>query len=186
MSNEMKDWIFDKIEEEKQIVAEYPFLRVRDIDGTIDTAAKFPLMHLEIPNGWYQLFFQMCADIKPLLKKEGIIDDFYFIQVKEKYNELICYSNGVASLEVEQVIQKYRYISRFVCTECGRRAAYETTGYLASFCMDCWKDRVRHEKVNRIEFISTYEVVGFRDGKYYSRIVDAEDEWNRYMEELHK
>jgi hypothetical protein len=183
MSNEYRDWERDKIEEEKQIVAKYPFLRLRDIDGTVDTESKFPLMSLEIPVGWDKLFFQMCDDIKPLLEKEGVMDDFYFIQVKEKYNELVCYSNGIASSEVEQILQKYRYLARFICTECGKPAMCETTGYLASYCEGCWKDLVRHRVVNRLEFISKYEVVGFKDGKSYSRTVDVEDEWNRYLKE---
>ena len=62
MSNEYKDWERDKIEEEKEIVEKYPFLRARNIDGTIDTSSHFPMMGLEIPNGWYQLFFQMCDE----------------------------------------------------------------------------------------------------------------------------
>ena len=183
MSNEYKDWEREKIEEEKQIVAEYPFLRLRDIDGTVDVKSKFPMMGLEIPLGWYKLFFQMCSDIKPILEKEGALDDFYFLQVKEKYNELVCYSNGAASLEVEQILQKYGYLSRFVCTKCGKPATYETTGYLASYCYDCWKDFVRHQKVNQLEFVSTYEVAGFSKGSTYTRIVNVEDEWNRYLKE---
>ena len=182
--NEYKAWERDKIEEEKQIVAEYPFLRIRDIDGTVDTESKFPMMGLEIPNGWYQLFFQMCDDIKPLLEKEGVLDDFYFIQCKEKYNELTCYSNGAASLEVEQVLQKYRYISRYVCTECGKPAVYETRDYIASLCEYCWKSKFRHEYCNILEFVSTYEIIGFKDGKGYCRSVNVNDEWNRYLKRI--
>ena len=103
MSNEMKDWERERIEEEKQIVAEYPFLRLRDIDGSIDTESKFPMMGLEIPDGWYKLFFQMCSDIKPILEKEGVLDDFYFLQVKEKFNTLRCYHSGVPK-EVDDII----------------------------------------------------------------------------------
>ena len=183
MSNEMKDWMADKIEEERQIVEEYPFLRLRDIDGSIDTKSKFPMMYLEIPDGWYKLFFQMCADIKPILEQEGVLDKFYFIQVKEKYNELVCYSNGAASLEVEQILQKYKYLSRYVCTKCGRPAEYETRGYIASYCNGCWKDRVRHEACDILKFAPIYEVVGFKDGKGYSRSVNVEKEWNRYLKE---
>ena len=182
--NEYKEWERDKIEEEKQIVEKYPFLRVRDIDGTIDTDAKFPLMSLEIPNGWSRLFAQMCDDIKTLLEKEGIIDKFYFIQCKEKYNELVCFSNGAASQEVEQILQKYRYLSRYVCTECGKPAVQETRGYIASLCEDCWKDKFKHEDCNILKFSPTYEIVGFKNGRGYSRSVNVEDEWNRYVKGL--
>jgi hypothetical protein len=148
-----------------------------------DENFEYEYLCLEIPVGWRKLFLQMCGDIKPLLEQEGVMDDFYFIQVKEKYNELRCYSNGAASSKVEVILQKYEYLSRFVCTECGNPATYETRGYIASYCEDCWKDIVRHEKVDKLEFISTYEVVGFKNGKSYSRIVDVEDEWNRYLKE---
>ena len=104
MSNEYKDWATERLAEETAIVAKYPFLRIRDIDGTADTNVEFPMIHPEIPNGWYKLFFQMCDDIKAVLEKEGTVEEFYFLQVKEKYNQLRCYSNG--SSEVEEIIQK--------------------------------------------------------------------------------
>lgn len=186
MSTEYKDWYNDFSENQKEIYnicTEYPFLIPRDIDGSIDEEFEYTYLNLEIPVGWVKLFLQMCADIKPLLEKEGVLDDFYFLQVKEKYNELTCYSNSVASLEVEQIIQKYKYISRYICTECGKPATYETRGYLASYCEDCWKDITRHEKCNQLEFISTYEVVGIKNGKRYCRPVNVEDEWNKYLKE---
>ena len=71
MSNEMRVWEYDKIEDEKLIVKKYPFLHIRDIDGTIDTHSKFPMMSLEIPDGWYELFFQMCDDLKEVLIEEA-------------------------------------------------------------------------------------------------------------------
>ena len=186
MSTEYKDWYADFSDHQKEIYnicMEYPFLIPRDIDGNRDEDFDYTYLNLEIPVGWTMLFFQMCSDIKPLLEKEGVIDDFYFLQVKEKYNELVCYSNGAASQEVEQILQKYKYLSRYVCTECGKPAIYETKGYLASYCEDCWKDFARYEGINILKFMSTYKVVGFKNGKGYSRTVDVEDEWNRYLKE---
>ena len=184
MSNEYIDWMMDKIEEEKEMVKIYPFLQVRDIDGTIDEKARFPMIPLEIPDGWYKLFFQMCEDIKPLLEQEDVLDKFYFIQVKEKYNELICYSNGVASLEVEQIIQKYKYISRYVCTNCGKPAEFETTGYLASYCNECRSDKVSHHACNVLKFVDTFELVRFARGQHRTYTIDVSDEWNRYSKGL--
>ena len=183
MSNEYKDWERDRIEEEKQIVAEYPFLRLRNIDGTVDTESKFPMMPLEIPVGWHKLFFQMCADIKPLLEEEGILDDFYFLQVKEKYNQLRCYSNGIASEEVNNIIDRYGQMAYYICVQCGKPATCETKGYWASFCDDCWKDHCRHENVQPIEFKPYYKVTGFSKGERYEKAISFEDEWNRYIRE---
>lgn len=187
MSTEYKDWYNDFSDHQKEIYnicMKYPFLIPRDIDGSRDEDFEYEYLCLEIPVGWRKLFLQMCSDIKPLLEKEGVMDDFYFLQAKEKYNQLTCYSNGVASLEVEQILQKYKYLSRFVCVECGKPAKYETSiGYIASYCEDCWKDVARHFGVNELQFINTYDVVGFKDGKSYSRTVDVEEEWNRYLKE---
>lgn len=180
MSNEYKDWAADRLAEEKEIVAKYPFLRARDIDGTVDTDAEFPMTCLEIPQGWYKLFYQMCDDIKAVIEKEDTMDDFYFLQVKEKYNELRCYSTG--SSEVEEIIQKYEYISRYICTVCGKPATFEASGYLASFCDDCWKDRARHSKGNWITFIDTFGVIGFNNGESYRRVISVKEEWDRYLQ----
>ena len=182
MSNEYKDWEREKIEEEKQIVAEYPFLRLRDIDGTVDTESEFPMMGLEIPNGWYKLFFQMCADIKPILEREGVLDDFYFLQVKEKYNRLVCYPCK-ASIEVQDVIDKYSMMASYVCTWCGRPATCETQGYIASFCDDCSKNVPRQKRLEWIEFKPYYKVTSFANGEHTEKTVSFEDEWNRYVRE---
>ena len=186
MSNEYKDWYADLSENQKEIYKicmEYPFLIPRDIEGNRDEEFDYGYLGLEIPDGWINLFFQLCSDIKPILEREGVMDDFYFLQVKEKYNKLTCYSNGAASLEVEEILQKYGYLSRFVCTKCGAPATYETIGYISSFCENCWKDFKRHQNMNKIEFIPTYQVIGFKDGKNYNHTVNVEDEWNRYLKE---
>lgn len=181
MSNEYKEWKNDEIEYQKRIVDKYPFLRARDIDGAIDTESKFPMMGLEIPKGWYRLFFQMCDDIKPLLEKESVIDDFYFIQCKEKYNQLVCYSNGIASQEIEDIILKYGHMAYYVCIKCGQPADCETQDYLASFCTDCWKDHVRHEKIEWIKFNPEFKISGYKNGKDYEKIISFEEEWSRYL-----
>lgn len=186
MSTEYKDWYNDFSDHQKEIYnicIKYPFLIPRDIDGSRDEEFEYEYLCLEIPIGWRKLFLQMCSDIKPLLEKEGVIDDFYFLQVKEKYNELTCYSNGVASLEVGEILQKYRYLSRFVCTECGKPALYEANGYLESFCKDCWEKNSRLKKGRTLEFIDTYEMIRFGNGEKHTYTVSVEDEWNRYLKE---
>lgn len=184
MSNEYKDWERDKIEEEKEIVAKYPFLRLRDIDGTVDTECKFPMMCLEIPDGWYKLFFQMCDDIKPILEEEGLLEDFYFIQVKEKYNRLRCYSNGKASYKVEDIIGKYEEMAYYICTNCGKPATVETQSYFASFCDDCWKGIFKNEKVEQIQFKNYFIVNTFTAGTHCDeKYISFKDEWERYINE---
>jgi hypothetical protein len=142
------------------------------------------MISLEIPDGWYPLFFQMCNDIKAVLEKEGAkaLEDFYFFQVKEKYNQLRCYHTG--SKEIDDIISKYSYISRYVCTECRKPAIFETSVYLTSFCNDCWKDKARHEAGEWLEFSDTFTVSGYRNGQHYKNEVSVKDEWNRYLESI--
>jgi hypothetical protein len=186
LSNEYKDWEIDKIEEEKEIVSKYPFLRVRNIDGSIDESAKFPMIDLEIPNGWGNLFIQMCDDLKEVLIKEGYLDTFYFIQIKEKYNQLTCYAGHPTTDKILQILRKYEYMSQFVCTECGKPATKEiTTGYIASICDDCWKNKASRCIVRDIEFDAQFEICAFGRGTgTIETIVDCADEWDRYLKSI--
>ena len=178
MSNEYKDWEHDKIEEEKEIVAKYPFLKMRADSNCSYKDTKWPMMALELPDGWYDLFFQLCDDIKDLVP-----EDFYFIQVKEKYNSLICYSAN-STPEVNLILDKYAKMAYYVCTVCGAPADKLTTNYIASFCEGCWKDSVRHTQVEDIEFEPTFTVTHFNNGERTIEEISFKDEWNRYLERI--
>lgn len=179
MSDTYLDWKTDRIQTEKKLVELYPFLRERGIDGAPNIDSEFPMVCLEIPDGWMALFLQMCSDIKPILEEEGKLNDFYFIQVKEKYNLLRCYSNGAVSDRVEEIIAKYEHMARYICTLCGSPATCETEGYIASFCDDCWKDHYRHEKVEWLAFRPYFVISTLFD----ERTISFADEWNRYLKD---
>lgn len=142
MSNEYKDWAADVQLEEKYYARLYPFLHKRQFDGSLDTNTQFPLMNIEIPDGWWDLFRQLCDDLKPILEQEGLLDSFYFVQVKEKFNRLICYYSTY-NAAVDALLHKYQAMSRYVCTKCGKPAIYESMGYMASYCGDCWNKEMR-------------------------------------------
>lgn len=186
MSNPFKDWYEDMSKKQKKIYnicMEYPFLIPRDIGGNIDEDFEYEYLGLEIPNGWYKLFLQMCADIKPFLERDGLLDDFYFIQVKEKYNFMRCYYTK-APWEVDQIISKYEHMAHYICTVCGRPATCETTGYFASFCDDCWKDYMRHENIEWLDFKPYFKVSTLTEDTHYDeKTISFKDEWNRYVKE---
>ena len=142
MSNEYNDWMIDKIQEERAIVEKYPFLHIRDIDGNIDTKSKFPMILLEIPDGWRRLFFSMCNEIRPILIKEGKLYDFYFIQVKEKYGDLRCYYCGDTPKEVEDIIHMYENVAYCFCIDCGNVAILRSDGRREPFCKECRDKRL--------------------------------------------
>ena len=176
MSNEYKDWYIEKLAEENELVAKYPFLRARNFDGSINTDSDFPMLGLELPNGWYKLFYQMCADIKDLVP-----EDFYFLQVKEKFNYMQCYAVNSTS-EVDAIITKYKNMAPYICTVCGKPATFKTDSYIASFCDDCWKDLARHEEVRWITFKPYYCVGYLSEEGIREEHVSFQDEWNRYIQ----
>lgn len=182
MSNEYKDWKADRIEEEKQILEKYPFLRARTVKGNIDTTSEFPMMELEIPNGWMRLFYQMCDDIKPIIEDQGLMANFYFIQVKEKFNQLRCYAS-IDVPEIDEIIAKYEIMATNVCVRCGAPAEYETTGYIASICGDCRNGYFQAQKCNDLEIQTSYISSFFKTG---NTLVDEEisfkEEWERYLD----
>lgn len=181
MSNEYLDW-YNDLSESHKICIEYPFLIPRYADGEIDEAYSDEHVPFEIPHGWYKLFFQMCSDIKPILENDRALYDFYFIQVKEKYNRLICYYNN-APKEVEDIISKYETMAQYVCVNCGKPATFETTGYIASYCDDCFKDYARHDKGEWIKFEPQYVKTTWKNGYKQGEIISYEEEWNRYVKE---
>lgn len=185
MSNEYKDWAADRIEEEKQILEKYPFLRARTIKGAIDTESEFPMVDLEIPNGWYTLFYQMCDDIKPILEEKGLMDKFYFIQVKEKFNQLRCYAS-IDIPEIEEIIAKYEFLATNVCIQCGAPAEYETTCYISSLCKNCMDMSYDPDKCRKLEIQTSYISAFFKNDVLVDEEVSFEEEWQRYLEKYHK
>jgi hypothetical protein len=170
----------------KELLIEYPFLKARELDGSVLLVNGEPqLMGLEIPAGWHRVFLQLCEDIKPVLEREGLLDEFYFIQVKEKFNELRCYHSG-ATQGIEEIIAQYGYMAYFICTRCGAPATKMTTGYLASICDDCWKDKYRHQKIEHLGLVTEYELKRYQNGKYFTKIISFKDEWKRYLESISK
>ncbi len=174
-------------EENKKLIKRYPFLQPRNV-WTDKIPEDYDYDHIrggthELPDGWVGLFLQMCEDIREPLIKANYLDKFRFTQIKEKFNHMRCYNNG-ASEEVLEIIQKYEVMSRYICTKCGKPAVYETSGYIESYCVDCWKDISRHEEGEFIECKTSYKVEGYKNGEHYEKNVSFEDEWNRYIKSL--
>ena len=177
MSTEFKDWYNDLSQNQKvnyNICMEYPFLIPEDENYDYD------YLDLEIPDGWRKLFFQMCGDIKSLLEKEDLIDKFRFVQVKEKFGEMVCYTNEYSNKEIEDIIAKYQYISSRICSHCGKPAIYTTIGYILPFCSDCWKE---HIPVEQVDFKPEFRIFKYNKNKdsYEKVTVSCKEEWERYV-----
>jgi hypothetical protein len=172
-------------EEIKNLVERYPYLLPRNVwtDKVPEDYDYTYIRGLELPKGWYKLFFQLCEDIRQPLIDAGYLDKFRFSQIKEKYNRMECYNFG-APEAVQDIIDKYSVMAKYVCTVCGKPAVYETSGYIASYCDYCWRDLARHENGDWLHFKPQYKISGWKNGEAYEKTISFEDEWNRYLASL--
>lgn len=177
----------EKIEINKRLVERYPYLMPRNV-FTNKVPEDYDYSYIkgeELPDGWKMLFLQMCEDIRQPLIDANYLDKFRFSQIKEKYNEMRCYHFG-APKDVDDILSKYEVMASYVCTQCGRPAHYETQGYLESYCEDCWKDKVRHEKMEQIKFKPYFKVtICDKNGKR-EETISFEEEWNRYLADIER
>lgn len=154
MSNEYKDWLRDRSEEAKEWVEKYPFLRFKDNsccpwENTEEVESCWMFC---LPDGWINGFGkQMCDELYNALGEH--VNEFIIGQMKEKFNELRLYwhwddkdytdeeANKLNKLYdvIEGIISKYATISYNTCTVCGAPATKWTSGYLVSYCDDCYR-----------------------------------------------
>lgn len=202
MSNEYKDWTR---EQNIDLCNEYPYLIPHNAwTGEVVKDYDYYYTVLDAcPNGWKKLFLQMCEDIRKPLEKAGLLNEFYFTQVKEKYGELRAYHTA-APQEVFDIINKYSYISQFICIVCGQPGRMYDDGWISPYCKDCYikkvtKSRIRHAKYTQTEpstepidsekyvrgkeFEPKFIVETYSKGKTTKRTFDCTEEWNRLFEE---
>lgn len=76
----------------------------------------------DMPNGWRKAFgIAMCKELKAQLKKDKFLYSYRITQIKEKYGTLHWYSN-FTSVNIDKIIMKYEYISKYTCIVCGEPA----------------------------------------------------------------
>lgn len=131
----------NSINENKELCEKYPFLMIRNQEGNIDKNYDYSYTWLdEIPSGWKKLFLQMCEDIRNELIKYNCLNDYYFLEVKEKYGSLTVYDNDTPSEEINEILDKYSYLSNYICIDCGStNAILYTAGWWEPYCDKCFK-----------------------------------------------
>lgn len=160
----------------------YPFLIPRNVfSGEIPDDYDYTyITGTELPRGWFDLFLQMCEDIRQPLIDADYLEKFHFSQVKEKYNRLCCYHFG-APHEVCDILCKYEMMASYVCINCGKPATLKTTGYIASYCTECWEGIVRRGKYKHIFFKPFFSIETHDKTGTHIRTIHFADEWKRYI-----
>jgi len=104
-------------------------------------------MYDDVPTGWKRAFGKiMLEDYRRLLIRNHYLNEFRWVQVKEKYGTLRLYSNG-APKDVLELESKYDYISRFFCISCGRmNSPVLTDGWVEPLCEDCYNKRIARQR----------------------------------------
>lgn len=128
-----------KIEENKKLIEEFPFLLPRNRwTGEVSKDYDYSYTELDaMPYGWRKAFgIQMCQEIKESLIKANYLNEYRIMQIKQKYGTLRWYDNGHTA-EISDIIHKYEHLSMCYCIHCGKPVRYRTEGWVEYFCEDC-------------------------------------------------
>ena len=100
--------------------------------------------------GWWKAFGLMfCEELRKDLIKCNYLYKFRFVQIKEKYAGLRAYCNGAPmESKVFEIIDKYEFISNYVCEYCGApdTAQINNYGWLMTICEDCYNKMKKYDK----------------------------------------
>lgn len=123
---------------DKELLELYPFLKVDPEYNYIesDETGLYSEKGLYIPEGWYDLFLDCCAELREALLETNELNEFKINQLKEKYGEMRIYTNFTND-KIGEIIRRYEIISQFTCCVCGKIARYESKGWICPFCEDC-------------------------------------------------
>ena len=173
----------------EELFVKYPYAFSRNAwTGEIyeDEETGFPYSLDEcLPKGWSKLFWMCMEELREPLEKAKQINTFYFLQVKEKYGEMCLYNNG-STEEVLEIINKYEYLSQFVCDVCGKPADIMTHGWIENVCLDCFNKRKDHEqdKFEDIKINTTPIRIRFSQNNREEIKYDYTETWKHYLKEI--
>jgi hypothetical protein len=149
----------------KKLLKKYPWLTPIDWWGgrVRPKVHKYEWTLLdEIPRGWVKAFGEMmCEELDQVLIKNHIKSDFYILQLKEKWGRMEMYHNHCID-EVDQVIDKYSYLSENICAHCGLPDVPMTTdGWCIPLCKKCFDNDERWDKlyVNKEEYMADFYTI---------------------------
>ena len=157
---------FNKIEENKKLIEEFPFLLPRN-RWTGKVAEDYDYSYTELdsmPTGWRKAFgLDLCKELKESLIKENYLDKYRITDIKEKYGGLRWYDCGAPEDFSRKILPKYVKKSLYTCISCGQPATKISVGWISPWCDECAKKTENYE-----HFIDIKE--------YYDEIKDKDEE----------
>lgn len=133
----MKDLL---VSNENQTLCErYPFLIPHDWEtGKVIDDFDYEYTELDnMPEGWRKAYGEaLCEDLAAELRHIGRLDEYYVLQIKEKFGALRWHGN-IQTPEIRAILQKYEDLTRFTCIECGAPATRVTLNWICPYCENC-------------------------------------------------
>ena len=93
---------------------------------------------------------------------------FRILDIKEKYAMLRVYVN-ISDAGIEEVINKYTKLSKYICGHCGKPATKITTSWFYPLCDECLKES---GMVNYIDIKKFYKELEDEENKSLSSVSD--------------
>lgn len=131
-----------------ELLKEYPFLRIAHETGYFDT--NLFTWADDIPYGWRIAFGDVFfKELKEALIECNSLSTYRVFDVEERYGELCWHAEGYPfNSKVDEVIFKYKKLSKITCIDCGRPAKYRTTGWIEPYCENCISsDAIKNAKI---------------------------------------
>jgi hypothetical protein len=144
----------------KKLCKKYPFIIPRSAwTGKIPDDYDYSYTEYYFGKGWEIGFGKFwLEDLRKACIETNYLDKLYFVQVKEKYASLRAYPNA-APQQVYDVLNKYEYISQYICYQCGSPEASVVNdyGWYLPMCKKCWdKFNLKREKKG-------YKVISYKE-----------------------
>jgi hypothetical protein len=191
ISNEYKDWIKDKVDENKVLCEKYPFLYPRNVFTDIlpdDYDYSYTWLDA-MPDGWRVAFGErMCSEIRDALARADCLRDYRIYQIKEKFGELRWYSNYETD-EVGDIITKYSYISGFICIVCGKpypNARMVNAAWISPYCKECYNGSDYDSISSKNDISNSITISGYRNGQRTERHIDVKNTWDSIVSDYNK
>ena len=117
-------------EHQARIIEEFPDFFPDIFGDPMKTCLAFGL---DIGDGWYPMFHQLCRDIRAA----GATEEFAFLQVKEKFGGLRAYySNG--NKAIGELVSAAENASYTICECCGSTENVTSEGsWITTLCGNC-------------------------------------------------
>ena len=112
----MMNWTTTQI---KQLVEKYPYLAPHN-SWTGKVVEEYDYSYTELcslPEGWHKLFLLLCKELRPHIEKAGLLNTWYFTQLKEKYGTMRVYTCNTPKT-IDHLIDLYECYSKYVCLCC--------------------------------------------------------------------